>query len=107
MLALAGKAARAAFILATFGATIAQPAAAQSLDELYAKAKGESALSFYVGGPTAPWEARAKIFEERYPGIQITIGGGFSNVLDKKIDAQLAAGKLEVGSPGTELEFAL
>jgi ABC-type Fe3+ transport system substrate-binding protein len=74
----------------------AQPAAAQSLDELYAKAKGEGEFAFYVGGPTAPWEARAKIFEERYPGIKITIGGGFSNVLDKKIDAQIAAGKLEV-----------
>ena len=37
-----------------------------------------------------------RVFEERYPGIKVTIGGGFSNVLDKKIDAQLAAGKLEV-----------
>ena len=36
------------------------------------------------------------MFEDRFPGMKITIGGGFSNVLDKKIDAQLAAGKLEV-----------
>src|ERR1700728_177423 len=72
------------------------PAGAQSLDDFYAKAKDEGAFSFYVGGPTAPWEARAKVFEERYPGVKITIGGGFSNVLDQKIDAQLAAGKLEV-----------
>src|SRR5580698_3651781 len=72
------------------------PAGAQSLDDFYAKAKDEGAFAFYVGGPTAPWEARAKVFEERYPGVKITIGGGFSNVLDKKIDAQLAAGKLEV-----------
>jgi len=71
-------------------------AQAQALDDFYAKAKAEGAFSFYVGGPTAPWEARAKIFEERYPGVKITIGGGFSNVLDQKIDAQLAAGKLEV-----------
>ncbi len=74
----------------------ALPARAQSLDDLYAKAKGEGAFSFYVGGPTAPWEARAKVFEERYPGIKISIGGGFSNVLDTKIDQQIAAGKLEV-----------
>jgi ABC-type Fe3+ transport system substrate-binding protein len=74
----------------------ALPAGAQSLDELYAKAKDEGAFSFYVGGPTGPWEARAKLFEQRYPGIKITIGGGFSNVLDKKIDAQLASGSLEV-----------
>jgi ABC-type Fe3+ transport system substrate-binding protein len=69
---------------------------AQSLDDLYAKAKGEGAFAFYVGGPTAPWEARTKAFEEKYPGIKITIGGGFSNVLDKKIDEQIAAKKLEV-----------
>jgi ABC-type Fe3+ transport system substrate-binding protein len=82
--------------LLAFGAPALLPARAQSLDDLYAKAKDEGALAFYVGGPTAPWEARAKIFEERYPGIKITIGGGFSNVLDKQIDQQLAAGKLEV-----------
>ncbi len=70
------------------GLAAALPAGAQSLDDLYAKAKDEGAFAFYVGGPTAPWEARAKMFEERYPGIKITIGGGFSNVLDKKIDQQ-------------------
>ncbi len=78
------------------GLAVTPPARAQSLDDFYAKAKDEGAFAFYVGGPTAPWEARAKVFEERFPGIKVTIGGGFSNVLDKKIDAQLAAGKLEV-----------
>jgi ABC-type glycerol-3-phosphate transport system substrate-binding protein len=72
------------------------PAGAQSLDELYQKAKAEGAFTLYVGGPSAPWEARARTFEERYPGIKISITGGFSNVLDKKIDQQLSAGKLEV-----------
>ena len=67
-----------------------------SLDELYAKAKSEGAFVLYVGGPTAPWEAMAKVFNDRYPGINVAISGGFSNVLDKKIDAQIAAGKLEV-----------
>ena len=86
----------AATIAMVAGATAAAQAQAQPLDDLYAKAKSEGAFAFYVGGPTAPWEARAKIFEERYPGIKIAIGGGFSNVLDKKIDQQLAAGKLEV-----------
>ena len=74
----------------------ALPARAQSLDDLYAKAKSEGAFVLYVGGPTAPWEAMAKVFNERYPGITVSISGGFSNVLDKKIDAQIAAGKLEV-----------
>ena len=72
------------------------PAGAQSLNELYQKAKPEGAFTLYVGGPSAPWEARARTFEERYPGIKISITGGFSNVLDKKIDQQLSAGKLEV-----------
>ncbi|MGB6536306.1 MAG: extracellular solute-binding protein [Xanthobacteraceae bacterium] len=71
-------------------------AGAQSLDDLYTMAKGDGAFAFYVGGPTAPWEARAKAFEAKYPGIAITVGGGFSNVLDKKVDAQLAAGRLDV-----------
>src|SRR6185503_12050102 len=64
--------------------------------QLYAKAKSEGAFTFYVGGPTAPWEAAAKKFEARYPGIKVSVTGGFSNVLDKKVDAQIAAGKLEV-----------
>lgn len=68
----------------------------QSLDVLYAKAKAEGALVLYTGGPTAPWEAAAKEFSARYPGVHVAVTGGFSNVLDKKIDAQLAAGKLEL-----------
>src|SRR5919202_2576412 len=85
-----------AVLAAAVGAAGLAPAAAQSLDELYAKAKAEAALAFYVGGPTAPWDARARVFEQRYPGIKIAITGGFSNVLDKKIDEQLAAGSLQV-----------
>jgi ABC-type Fe3+ transport system substrate-binding protein len=71
-------------------------ACAQSLDDLYAKAKNEEAFTFYAGGPTAPWESRAKAFSEAYPGIKISIGGGFSNALDRKIDQQIAGRKLEV-----------
>jgi ABC-type Fe3+ transport system substrate-binding protein len=96
---MAATLSRAATALAAalVGANIGGPHAyAQSLDDLYAKAKAEGEFAFYAGGPTAPWEARAKVFEERYPGIKITVGGGFSNVLDKKIDTQIAAGKLEV-----------
>src|SRR3989441_12677228 len=75
-------------------AATALPARAQS--QLYAEARTEGAFAFYVGGPTAPWEAKAKIFEQRYPGIKVSITGGFSNVLDKKIDQQLKDDKLEV-----------
>lgn len=74
----------------------AQPAT--SIDELYAKAKAEGALSFYAGGPTKLWEAQVKLFKRRYPGIDVKIEGGFSNVLDSKIDAQIKAKKMEVDS---------
>jgi len=87
----------AAVVSAAIGlAALSLPASAQSADDLYAKAKAEGAFVLYVGGPTAPWEAMAKKFNEKYPGITVSISGGFSNVLDKKIDAQIAAGKLEV-----------
>jgi ABC-type Fe3+ transport system substrate-binding protein len=74
----------------------ALPAYAQTPDAIYAAAKTEGAFVLYVGGPTAPWEATARIFEQRYPGIKVAITGGFSNVLDKKIDQQIKDGKLEV-----------
>jgi ABC-type Fe3+ transport system substrate-binding protein len=85
--------AAAALGLVALAAT-ALPARAQL--QIYAKAKAEGALVFYVGGPTAPWEAKARIFEQRYPGIKLSITGGFSNVLDRKIDQQIKDGKLEV-----------
>ena len=65
------------------------PSQAQSLDELHVQARAEGGLVLYVGGPTAPWDARAKQFEQRYSGIKVSITGGFSNVLDKQIDQQL------------------
>ena len=72
-------------------------ARAQSADQqLYAMAKVEQTLVFYSGGPAAPYERMARDFEQRYPGITVSVTGGFSNVLDRKIDDQLAAKKLEV-----------
>ena len=85
------------FPVLTIAALLASTSAArpQSLDALYEKAKTEGALVLYTGGPTAPWEAAAKEFSTRYPGISVSVTGGFSNVLDKRIDTQLGAGKLE------------
>ena len=77
--------------------TIAGAAAhAQNADQLYEKAKGEKTLVFYSGGPAEPYERMAKDFEQRYPGIAVSVTGGFSNVLDRMIEDQLAAKKLEV-----------
>jgi len=72
------------------------PARAQSADQLYEKAKEEKSLVLYGGGPAEPYERMAKEFSERYPGITIAVTGGFSNVLDRKIDEQIAARSLQV-----------
>ena len=70
-------------------------AAAETMDELYAKAKAEGAMSLWAAGPTAPHEGRAKAFEQRFPGIKVSITGGFSNVLNSRINQQLKDGKVE------------
>jgi ABC-type Fe3+ transport system substrate-binding protein len=65
-------------------------ARAETIDQLYEKAKLEKALVFYTGaGPDAA-KATAAAFEKRFPGIAVTGKGGFSNVLDKEIDQQLS-----------------
>ena len=69
---------------------------AETLDQLYEKAKLDKTLVFYSGGPAAPHENRAKEFMQKYPGITVTVIGGFSNVLNERIEKQMADGKLEV-----------
>jgi ABC-type Fe3+ transport system substrate-binding protein len=73
----------------------ATTARAQTLDELYEKAKQEKSLVFYAGGPATPHEARAAEFQRRFPGIAVSVTGGFSNVLNEKINQQIKAKKLE------------
>jgi ABC-type Fe3+ transport system substrate-binding protein len=85
----------AAFVCCIGLSVAATPARSENLDEIYAAARAEGSFVLYVGGPTAPWEASAKIFEQRYPGIKVSITGGFSNVLDKRIDQQLKEEHLE------------
>jgi ABC-type Fe3+ transport system substrate-binding protein len=71
-------------------------ARAETLDELYEKAKTEKALVFYAGGPAAPHENRAREFMQRFPGITVSVTGGFSNVLNERINKQIADKKLGV-----------
>jgi hypothetical protein len=66
------------------------------LDQLYEKAKLDGALVFCSGGPAAPHENRAKEFMQKYPGIAVSVTGGFSNVLIERIEKQMAERKLEV-----------
>ena len=85
------------FLFATAAAALlSMTAHAETVDQLYEKAKAEKTLVFYAGGPTAPYEGRIKQFQEKFPGIQVSITGGFSNVLNQTIEKQIADGKLEV-----------
>src|SRR5215471_13725775 len=69
-------------------------ARAESLDELYERAKPEGALALYTGAGPAAAKAAAEAFEKRFPGIAVTAKGGFSNVLDSEIDKQLKDNKV-------------
>ena len=69
----------------------ALPAGAQNLDELYAKAKGgRGARPLYRRPGRALGGLRQGFFHPLpYPGIAVSVNGGFSNVLDRKIDEQI------------------
>ncbi len=67
---------------------------AETLDELYAKAKNEKSLTIYAGGPVSNYEPLAREFESKFPGLTVSIEGGFSNVLNQKIEQQFKDGKL-------------
>ena len=76
-------------------AAAASTARAESLDELYAKAKPEQTLVLYGAGPTVSHERWVRDFRERFPGITVALTGGLSNGLNRRIEQQLAAGKIE------------
>jgi ABC-type Fe3+ transport system substrate-binding protein len=75
------------------GTTLAR---AETIAQLYEKAKAEKSMAFYSGGPVEPWERWAKEFQQQFPGLTVSVTGGFSNVLDEKINQQLKAKKLDV-----------
>jgi hypothetical protein len=64
--------------------------------ELHENARAEQALVLSIGGPTAPWEECAVAFQSSYPGIEVAIDEGYSNVLTPKIDKEISEGKLGV-----------
>jgi hypothetical protein len=49
-------------------------------EDLYEEAKQEGALVLYGSSPTSLYEVPARAFEQKYPGIKVTIHAGFSNV---------------------------
>jgi ABC-type Fe3+ transport system substrate-binding protein len=73
----------------------ATPGYADSLDELYQLAKQEKTLVMWAAGPSAGYERAAQAFEQRFPGITVSLKGGFSNVLNTQIEQQVSADKVE------------
>src|SRR5207237_9133248 len=71
------------------------PAQAQSIDELYQKAKVEKTVALYGAGPAGSHDRWIKEFEQRFPGVTVTFTGGLSTALNKKIEAQFADRKVE------------
>ena len=65
-------------------------ASAESLDDLYAKAKLEKTVVLYGAGPTGSHERWIRDFQQRFPGITVSLTGGLSPALSKKIEQQLA-----------------
>ena len=70
-------------------------ARAESIDELYEKAKLEKTLVLYGAGPTGSHDRWIKDFQQRFPGVTVAFTGGLSNGLNQKIEQQLANKKLE------------
>jgi ABC-type Fe3+ transport system substrate-binding protein len=74
---------------------VAAQARAETMDELYEKAKLEKTLTFYGAGPAGSHDRWLRDFQQKYPGITIAFTGGLSNGLNQKIEQQLAAKKIE------------
>jgi ABC-type Fe3+ transport system substrate-binding protein len=73
----------------------ALPSRAQTTDALYEKAKAEKTVALYGAGPPEPFKRWIADFESQYPGVTVAFTGGLSNALDKKIDQQIAGGRME------------
>src|SRR5258707_15099181 len=91
-----GFASKLALASVAIAALLPWRAEAETLAELYERAKAEKEVVFYSGGPAAPHENRAKLFMQQYPGIEVKVTGGFSNVLNEQIEKQIAEKKLAV-----------
>jgi ABC-type Fe3+ transport system substrate-binding protein len=69
--------------------------AAGELEALYRAAKVEGKITLYAGGPIAPYRKDANEFSKVFPGIEFDIVTGFSNQISLRVDAQIAARKME------------
>jgi ABC-type Fe3+ transport system substrate-binding protein len=70
------------------------PAAGQPLDQLYAAAKEEQALTVEIGGPAADYGRAARAFEQKFPGISVSVVEGPRSRLRAAIEEQAQNGKI-------------
>ena len=70
-------------------------ASPETVEQLYNAAKMEKSLVLWGAGPAAGYEAAARAFEQKFPGITVSLTGGFSNVLNARIEEQFKAGRVE------------
>jgi ABC-type Fe3+ transport system substrate-binding protein len=82
-------------LLLTSLIVVATQARAETMDELYEKAKLEKTLAFYGAGPSGSHNTWIREFQQKYPGITVAFTGGLSNGLNRRIEQQFAAGKME------------
>ena len=64
------------------------PAGAETVDELCAMAKKEKTLVVWAADPTAGYDGATRAFEQQFPGITVSLTGGFS-VLNSGIEEQV------------------
>src|SRR5262249_25459031 len=69
---------------------------AETLEQLSEKANPERSLVICAGGAVTNYEPLAREFEQKFPGITVTVKGGFSNQLNQEIEQQFRAGRLDV-----------
>jgi ABC-type Fe3+ transport system substrate-binding protein len=68
---------------------------AQSTDPLYTAAKTEKSVVVWAAGPARGYESAVQAFEQRFPGVTVSLTGGFSNVLNSRMEEQFRAQKIE------------
>jgi ABC-type Fe3+ transport system substrate-binding protein len=92
---LAGDAGRLGLLCVILSICPVSTSRAQSVDSLYEKAKLEKTVSLYGAGPSDPFKRWIEDFQNKYPGVAVHFIGGLSNLLDKRIDQQLADKTME------------
>jgi ABC-type Fe3+ transport system substrate-binding protein len=76
-------------------AMLARAQGPESMAELYEKAKREQTLVLYGAGPTGSHDRWIGEFQQRFPGVTVALTSGLSNGLNRRIEQQLAAKRME------------